>query len=100
MPLSERYTVVSAVVTKEFRDRVRHEATEAGVSVSAMMGEWLDAATPERIIRAGKRQSVRRHKDELLISIPWEFIRQSGIKSGDKVRIAYGRDRLIVTTDQ
>jgi len=90
------YTTVCAVVPQETRDRIAASAHAAGLSVSALLAEWVERGAQEPIIEARRLHSVRRQKDELMVSLPRRFIRAAGIESGDRVAVAFGERSLVI----
>ncbi|MFP4378689.1 MAG: hypothetical protein ACLFP4_16730 [Spirochaetales bacterium] len=96
MAIPEGYTTIAAVVPRETRDKLHAIATERGISVSRLLAAWLETGVDAPIERAGKRQSVRRYKDELMISLPRDWQRRTDIAPGQRISIAYSDDALIV----
>lgn len=87
---------ITVTVSVDTHDELAHRAALAGVSISRMMQRWLAEATDLGIIRYDKRQSIRAVKDELMVSLPRDWIRRTGSAKGDRVSVSYSDDTLIV----
>jgi hypothetical protein len=96
MAVPNGYTVVSIVVPVSVHDRLHRIAKQRGLSVNRMLAGWLATGVEAPVVRAGKRQSVRRKQDELMISLPRDWQRRAGVHAGDRVDISYSDDALII----
>jgi hypothetical protein len=96
MAVPENHTVVSIVVPVATRNRLHDIATERGTSVTKLLAAWLESGIDAPIERAGKRQSIRAVKDELMVSLPRDWQRRSNIRKGDRIAVAYSDDALII----
>lgn len=96
MALQAGQANVTITTSIETRDRLREIAAARGVSVSEMLRAWLDSGIDAPLVRDGKRQAVRAYKDELMISLPRDWQRRVGIEKGDRIRVAYSDDALII----
>jgi phosphate uptake regulator len=61
-----------------------------------MLAAWLASGIDAPLERVAKRQSVRRYKDELMVSLPRDWQRRAGIAAGDRVTLGYSDDALII----
>lgn len=96
MSIRAGYTAISSVVPVETRDRLKYAAEASGLSVSAMLAEWLESGIDAPLDRAGKMQSVRKVKDELMVSLPMAWVRSSGTLKGDRISVSYSHDAVII----
>jgi hypothetical protein len=96
MAVPKGHAVVSIVVPDNLHDRLHDLAQQSGTSVSRMLCAWLVSGVDAPIKRAGKQQSVRRYKDELMISLPRDWQSRARIEAGQRVLIAYSDDALII----
>lgn len=88
---------LTATVSVETHRRLHAIAADRGMSASHMVAEWLESGAGEPLELAGKVQAVRKAKDELMVSLPWRFLRSTGLVKGSRIRVAYGRNSLILT---
>jgi len=96
MAIPVDHTVVSIVVPTDLRDRLHEIAVGRGTSVSHMLSAWLTSGIDAPIERDHKTHAVRSYKDELMLSLPRDWTRRSGIEKGDRVSVAYSANALIV----
>ena len=84
---------LTATVSVETYERVAALAKQHGVSISTLLAGWMETAGEPVDVR---RQSVRAVKDELMVSLPRDWIRRSGAVKGDRIQISYSDDALII----
>jgi hypothetical protein len=61
-----------------------------------MLAQWIKSGAGSPITRAGKRQAVRAHKDELMVSLPRAWTRSTGLRARDRVTVSYSDEALII----
>jgi len=98
MGLKQNQANLTITVAIETHTKLHNLADEQGLSVSKMLAEWILAGAACPVDRAGKVQSVRKFKDELMVSLPWPFLRTAGLVKGSRIRVAYGQNSLILTS--
>jgi hypothetical protein len=87
---------ITVTVSDDLAERIAAIANDRGISVSKLLAAWLETGVDAPIERSGKRQSIRRYKDELMISLPRDWQRRTDIAPSQRVCIAYSDDALIV----
>jgi hypothetical protein len=90
---------ITITVSSDLAQRIATVANARGESVSKMLAAWLDSGIDAPLERTGKRQSVRRYKDEAMISLPRDWQRRTGVAPGSHVTIAYSDDALIIRAE-
>jgi hypothetical protein len=99
MSIPDNHTVVSVVVPIETRNRLHEIAKGRGTSVTRMLSAWLASGIDAPLERVAKWQSVRRDKDELMVSLPRDWQRRAGVAAGDRVTLSYSNDALIIRAE-
>lgn len=96
MAIPEGHSTISIVVSDATKTAIADSAAERGMSVSAMLSAWLAAGVDGPLVRAGKTHAVRGYKDELMLSLPRDWIRRTGVDRLDRVSVSYSDDSLVI----
>lgn len=100
MGIVSGFGAVTTVVTSAKVAELRAIATKRKISISKMVAGWLEAGAGPVLDRVGKPQKVRAIKDELMVSIPMEFVRIAGIKKGDTIVVSYSNNALLISRNK
>ena len=99
MGVKKGHVIVSAQVPVGVVELIDGEAANAGQSRSQLLAGWIHRILIGHIhapIVSGKLQRVRRDHDELMVSIPRDFIRRAGLHAKDDIEITYSCGAMIV----
>ncbi len=101
MAIPAGFRSVATIITQAKHDELYQAASDQGTSVSKMLSTWIETgiAAPVQPARR-RRHSVRAYKDELMISLPRDFIRATGLEKGDQVHVSWGQEGLIVSFEK
>jgi hypothetical protein len=87
-------TTIAAVVSEAEREQIRGLARLIDMSVSALLARWLVS-----ILRNNPKtstRSVRRHKRELFVTLPAEWVSRASIVPGDRLTVTATDDGLLI----
>jgi hypothetical protein len=83
------------MVSLSERDQLRKLAHSSSLTVSRLIAAWLS------ILMTGRtrtiRRSVRRHKRELFVTLPRDWIERTGVQTRDKLTVIQTDDYLLIS---
>lgn len=88
---------ITITVSQELHDELHVRAQRSGLRVSVMLAPWLEVGVTGKIECKAKSQTVRAVKDELMISLPMDFVHRCDIHKKDVAELSYSENSVLIT---
>jgi len=97
MGIPKGYRTIAAVVPEAIHDALMATATAQDTSVSKIVASILQTGLATPVVPAKRIHRVRAYKDELMLSLPMDFVRRAGLRKRSCLVVSFGPQGLIAT---